>query len=66
MTTERHRIAFEDAAAALRRVCKVDEDHIELIAEDLRLAARAMDRVSGRIDVEDVLGDIFSRLCVGK
>jgi tRNA modification GTPase len=37
-----------------------------LIAEDLRRAAAAMDRVAGRIGVEEVLGEIFSRLCVGK
>ena len=66
MTNERHRIAFEDAAEALGRASRVGEDGVELMAEDLRLAARAMERVSGRIDVEEILGDIFSRLCVGK
>jgi tRNA modification GTPase len=39
---------------------------LELVAEDLRLAGRALERIAGRIDVEDVLGDIFKRLCVGK
>lgn len=38
----------------------------ELVAEDLRRSAAALDRVVGRIGVEDVLGEIFSRLCVGK
>jgi tRNA modification GTPase len=39
---------------------------LEFLAEDLRLAARALERIAGRIDVEDVLGEIFSRLCIGK
>jgi tRNA modification GTPase len=36
------------------------------MAEDLRLAARALERIAGRVDVEEVLGAIFSRLCIGK
>ena len=63
---ERHRVAFSDARDALERALNPDQHAIELVAEDLRLAARALERISGRIDVEDVLGDIFSRLCVGK
>jgi len=66
ITTERHRIAFTDAQAALARALDPDLEAVELVAEDLRLAARALDRIAGRIDVEDVLGDIFSRFCVGK
>jgi tRNA modification GTPase len=63
---ERQRAAFADALAALERALDPSALELELVAEDLRLAARAMERVVGRIDVEDVLGDIFSRLCVGK
>ena len=63
---ERQRAAFADALAALERALDPAAEELELVAEDLRLAARAMERVVGRIDVEDVLGDIFSRLCVGK
>ena len=38
----------------------------ELVAEDLRLAARALGRLTGRIDVEDLLDVIFREFCVGK
>ncbi|MGD0763143.1 MAG: tRNA uridine-5-carboxymethylaminomethyl(34) synthesis GTPase MnmE [Roseiarcus sp.] len=63
---ERHRAAFADALGALERALDPARGELELVAEDLRLAARALQRIAGRIDVEDVLGDIFSRLCVGK
>jgi len=39
---------------------------IELRAEDLRQAAHALGRITGRVDVEDVLGEIFARFCIGK
>lgn len=38
----------------------------ELRAEELRLAASALGRISGRVDVEDVLDAVFSRFCIGK
>jgi tRNA modification GTPase len=37
-----------------------------LKAEDLRLAARALGRIIGRVDVEDVLDLIFKEFCIGK
>jgi tRNA modification GTPase len=39
---------------------------LELRAEDLRRAAAALGRITGRVDVEDVLGEIFGRFCIGK
>ena len=66
ITLERHRAAFADALDALQRALDPTQQELELVAEDLRLAARALERIAGRIDVEEVLGDIFSRLCVGK
>jgi tRNA modification GTPase len=39
---------------------------LELRAEDLRRAATALGRITGRVDVEDVLGEIFGRFCIGK
>ena len=38
----------------------------ELAAEDVRLAARALDRITGKIGPEDVLDRIFSTFCIGK
>jgi len=38
----------------------------ELVAEDLRLAARALGRVTGRVDVEDILDQVFRSFCIGK
>jgi tRNA modification GTPase len=66
ITSERHRVAYADALAALERALDPAQGELELVAEDLRLAARALERIAGRIDVEDVLGGIFKRLCVGK
>jgi tRNA modification GTPase len=66
LTLERHRRAFEDAREALASTLAHGATEPELIAEDLRRAAAAMDRVVGRIGVEEVLGEIFARLCVGK
>ena len=66
LTLERHRRGFEDARQALASALKPEAAEPELIAEDLRRAASAMDRIVGRIGVEDVLGEIFARLCVGK
>ena len=66
LTLERHRRAFQDARQALASALAPSAAEPELIAEDLRRAAAAMDRIVGRIGVEDVLGEIFARLCVGK
>lgn len=64
LTRQRHRAALEDCAQALRRARTAGA--LELVAEDLRLAARALGRITGRIDVEDVLDAIFKEFCIGK
>ena len=66
LTLERHRRGFQDARQALNSMLSPEAAEPELIAEDLRRAASAMDRIVGRIGVEDVLAEIFARLCVGK
>ena len=64
LTRVRHRAALNDCAAALRRF--LEGLAPELAAEDLRLATRALGRITGRVDVEDLLDVIFSEFCVGK
>jgi tRNA modification GTPase len=67
LTQARHREAFMSARRELTAVAaSPDALEVELAAERFRRAAAALDRVVGRIGVEDVLGQIFSRLCVGK
>lgn len=64
-TRLRHQELLSEAADRLRHALSQDE-HLELAAEDVRLAARALDRITGRIDPEQVLGRIFSTFCIGK
>ncbi len=65
---ERHREALLSGIAALEECRSKAEssDLLDLAAEDLRLAVRALDTLVGRVDVEDVLGEIFSSFCIGK
>ena len=64
LTRLRHRRCLEEAATALERALAAAGP--ELAAEDLRLALRAMDRLIGRTDVEDLLDLIFRDFCIGK
>ena len=64
LTRARHRAAVEEAKAALDRAQKAGP--LELKAEDLRLALRAIGRIAGRVDVEEVLDLIFKEFCIGK
>jgi tRNA modification GTPase len=63
-TRERHRAGLEQAVAALERAGRAGE--AALMAEDLRLAATALGRITGRVDVEDLLDVIFAEFCIGK
>ena len=40
--------------------------NIELAAEDLRLAAREIGKITGKVDIENILDVIFSSFCIGK
>jgi tRNA modification GTPase len=62
---QRHRVLLRDAASALRRFL-THQGVEELAAEELRIAANALGRLLGRVDVEDVLDVIFRDFCVGK
>jgi tRNA modification GTPase len=54
------------AERSLRRSLELVEEGEELAAEELRAAAYALGRLLGRVDVEDVLGAIFQKFCIGK
>ena len=64
ITRARHRHALASAAGSLGRVGTASEP--ELIAEDMRLAMRALGRITGRVDIEDLLDVIFRDFCIGK
>lgn len=73
LTRQRHRQALEDCAAALARARQrlagsesAPAPAPELVAEDLRLATRALGRITGRVDVEDILDVVFREFCIGK
>lgn len=66
LTRERHRQAVGQAIAALERAFSGDQTQVELLAEEVRVAVAALQRLVGRIDVEDVLDQLFSGFCIGK
>jgi len=66
LTRERHRVAVTDAILSLERALTAGHGQAELLAEDVRLAVLALERLVGRIDVEDVLDQLFSGFCIGK
>ncbi|MBI3704768.1 MAG: tRNA uridine-5-carboxymethylaminomethyl(34) synthesis GTPase MnmE [Rhizobiales bacterium] len=67
VTRQRHRFALEETLAALRRAQAGDlAGREDLLAEELRIAARALGRLTGRVDVEDILDVIFRDFCIGK
>ena len=68
ITRVRHRQEIEHARSALNQFLGSVEssEHPEIAAEHLRAAADALGRLTGRLDVEDVLGQIFSEFCIGK
>jgi tRNA modification GTPase len=67
LTRARHREALTECLAAIDRALAQGADAPgELLAEDVRLAARALGRITGRVGVEDLLDVIFRDFCIGK
>ncbi|MAS86701.1 MAG: tRNA uridine-5-carboxymethylaminomethyl(34) synthesis GTPase MnmE, partial [Micavibrio sp.] len=64
LTRERHRTALIDCITSLEAAER--EEVWELAAENLRLAAYALGRITGKIDVEQLLDVIFGEFCIGK
>ena len=74
ITRARHRSSLEETVAALDRALAEGGEggqrgtggREELIAEELRAAATTLGRLTGRVDVEDILDVIFRDFCIGK
>lgn len=66
VTRARHREQLQTCVVALEAFLETKDSPLELKAEELRIAAHAIGRITGRIDMEDVLGEIFSTFCIGK
>lgn len=66
LTRERHRIAVSDAIDALTRMIQARHGQAEMLAEDVRLAVASLERLVGRVDVENVLDQLFAGFCIGK
>ncbi|MGB8602474.1 MAG: tRNA uridine-5-carboxymethylaminomethyl(34) synthesis GTPase MnmE [Rhizomicrobium sp.] len=64
LTRPRHREALRAALASLVRAGVATEP--ELFAEDVRLALRAIGRITGSVDVENILDIVFREFCLGK
>lgn len=65
MARERHLIALEAAKGRLA-AAEQSPQAFELMAEELRLAQLELGRVTGEVSADDLLGEIFSRFCIGK
>ncbi|MDE2356347.1 MAG: tRNA uridine-5-carboxymethylaminomethyl(34) synthesis GTPase MnmE, partial [Alphaproteobacteria bacterium] len=64
-TRRRHEACLSEAITGLERAA-AELDEPELAAEDVRLAARALAQVAGRVATEDVLDRVFAAFCIGK
>ena len=64
-TRLRHGALLDEALIRLQSAHAL-RDAPELAAEDVRLAVRALDRITGRIHPEDVLDRVFASFCIGK
>ncbi|MBT5384958.1 MAG: tRNA uridine-5-carboxymethylaminomethyl(34) synthesis GTPase MnmE [Kordiimonadaceae bacterium] len=66
LTRTRHRASLRSAEGHLDRFMSAEHAEIELLSEDLRLAARDLGKITGDVDVEDILEKIFTEFCIGK
>jgi tRNA modification GTPase len=66
LTRPRHRHALREAFTHLQHGLAAPQAQPELLAEDLRLAMRAIGRITGVVDVEELLDFVFRDFCIGK
>ena len=65
VANERQRFAVQQAYEALQAALD-EKAPLEVLAEDLRRACFALESLMGKVGVEDVLDQLFSRFCIGK
>lgn len=66
LTRTRHRLNLQNAVDHMERFLESDHFELELLSEDLRMAARDIGKITGYVDVEDILEKIFTEFCIGK
>ena len=66
LARERHIYDLEQSLAFLDLDLTTEADELELLAEKMRLAQKALGSIVGEYTNEDLLGDIFSTFCIGK
>ena len=67
ITRQRHRVMLQEVAEALRRaVTEGESGREDIVGEELRVAVRALGRLTGRVDVDEILDVIFRDFCIGK
>lgn len=66
MARERHLKAIKDASAHLVQASELSSSALEFLAEELRLAQYSLSSITGAFSADDLLGEIFSRFCIGK
>lgn len=66
LTRPRHRQALTEAVQFLQSALRAPKDRPELLAEDLRLAMRSIGRITGAVDIEEILDFVFKDFCIGK
>jgi len=65
VTRHRHRVLLEETMLCLKNFLDPNLD-VDMAAEELRMAVTAVSRVTGHIDVEEVLDVVFRDFCIGK
>ncbi len=66
VTRARHRYALEEAVSALRKSLDQEPGKNEIVAEEVRIGLRALGRITGRVDLDELLDVVFRDFCIGK
>lgn len=66
LTRARHRSSLEECSEGLQRFLDNTNSDPALLAEDIRMAIRSLGKITGQVDVEDMLDIIFGEFCIGK